>query len=162
MSLFPGKRFWPKHVTEQRGSVLALVVFFLPVAVVATGMVVDLGIMFCARKAVQAACDLGALAGVQMLDWDSLSEGVVMVEEASAEAVAKQVAAENLQSCQALFAETTIWATAKNPPQCLEPCVTVEARYKPGTYFLRFLPGFSQGVAMTWLSEAAVVERTVW
>ncbi len=146
----------------QKGGVLALVVLFLPIAVISTGMVVDLGIMFCARKAVQAACDLGALAGVQNLDWDSLAAGIVLVDQQQSEAAAVQVALNNLEGSGGLFSHIDVWASASNPPLRTEPCVTVEARFSPNTYFLKWLPGLSQGIAMTWLSEAAVVERTKW
>ncbi len=153
--------FVPCTRTE-KGGVLALVALFLPIAVVCMGMVVDLGIMFCARKAVQSACDLGALAGVQNLDWDSLAEGVVLLDIARGEATAVQIALENLQNTGGMFSELNVWAKASNPPWKEEPCVTVEARFSPNTQFLRWLPGLANGISMGWLSEAAVVERTIW
>ncbi len=147
---------------SQKGGVLALVALFLPIALISTGVVVDLGIVFCSRKAVQAACDLGALAGVQALDWDRLAEGIAVIDETLGEATAIEVATENLASYRALFSEVTIWATVKNPPSSADPCIAVEASFRPATFFFTWLPGLSEGLTMTWLSEAAVVERTEW
>jgi uncharacterized membrane protein len=141
---------------------MVLVVLFLPIAILTTGLVVDLGIAACAKKAVQAACDLGALAGAQALDWDSLSEGIVLIDPTSAQAIATQIAVQNMQACMALLSEITVWSTVRNPPLCQEPSVTVEAAYSPKAYFLRWIPGLYPGFHMTWVSEAAVVERTKW
>jgi len=54
-------------IEQTRGGVLALVALFLPIAVLCVGLVMDLGTVFFVRKAVQPACDLGVLAGVQEL-----------------------------------------------------------------------------------------------
>ncbi len=163
MSLCQGKaRTFRHRRRDQKGGVLALVSLFLPIAVICVGIVVDLGIMFCARKAVQSACDLGALAGVQNLDWDSLADGVVLLDTAQGEGVAVQVALSNLDDSGSLFHELSLCATASNPPSKAEPCVTVSAQFIPNTQFLKWIPGFTKGVTMTWLSEAAVVERTEW
>ena len=69
------RRLFLHLLRDSRGGVAVLVALFLPVAVLCVGTVVDLGAVFFARKAVEASCDLGALPGVQELDWDRLAAG---------------------------------------------------------------------------------------
>ena len=104
-------------IEQTRGGVLALVALFLPIAVLCVGMVVDLGTVFFVRKAAQAACDLGALAGVQELDWDLLAAGHVALRVDDVERIAAEVARENLESVELLVPELQIGAKAENLPQ---------------------------------------------
>ncbi len=68
----------------QRGAVTALVVIFLPCLLAAAALVIDVGVLLTARGQMAAAADMGALAGVQDLDYDLLAEGqVVIVPEAA-------------------------------------------------------------------------------
>lgn len=68
----------------QRGAVLALVIVFLPCLAAGVALVVDAGTLFVARSDLQAAADMGALAGVQDLDYDLLAGGDVVIKEADA------------------------------------------------------------------------------
>ena len=147
---------------ETRGGVLALVALFLPIAVLCAGMVVDLGTVFFVRKAVQAACDLGALAGVQELDWDLLALGTVALREGEAEAIAVEIADRNLEAVGALTYDVKISATALNPPAKAEPTVAVEVTYSVRLAFLKTVPGLGEGFDDRRASEASVVKRTEW
>ena len=147
---------------ETRGGVLALVALFLPIAVLCVGTVVDLGTVFFVRKAVQAACDLGALAGVQELDWDLLTMGTVAIREGEAEAMAREIAGSNLESVEALVQDVEIAATVANPPVKAEPTVAVTVTYSVRMPFLRTVPGLGQEFRDRRVSEASVVKRTQW
>ncbi len=149
-------------IRETRGGVLALVALFLPIAVLCVGMVVDLGTVFFVRKAVQAACDLGALAGVQELDWDLLAAGTVSLRGEEAEAFAREVTSDNLQAIEALVLDTHVSATVLNPPAKVEPTVAVSVTYSVRMPFLRTLPGLGEGFRDRRVSEASVVKRTEW
>ena len=160
-----GRRKYPgaRGLIEQtRGGVLALVALFLPIAVLCVGIVVDLGTVFFVRKAVQAACDLGALAGVQELDWDLLAVGHVAVRVDDVERIAVEVARENLESVELLVPELQITAKAENPPAREDPVVSVEAVYTVRTPFLRSVPGLGRGFQGRVTAEASVVKRTKW
>ena len=148
--------------TGERGGVLALVALFLPVAVLVVGLVCDLGVVFCVRKIAQAACDLGALAGVQELDWDLLAEGTVAINETGAQSAAIGVAQENLANLGGLAHVEAVYAVVSNPPACSEPNIvlTVTCRVRP-TY-LGWLPAFAEGIPLSIMAEASVVERTKW
>ncbi|MGE5578772.1 MAG: pilus assembly protein TadG-related protein [Bacillota bacterium] len=149
-------------IEQTRGGVLALVALFLPIAVLCVGMVVDLGTVFFVRKAVQAACDLGALAAVQELDWDLLALGTVSLRVGEAEAVAEEITGDNLEGIEALVRDVQVSATALNPPAEGEPTVAVTVTYSVRTPFLRTLPGLGEGFHDRRVSEASVVKRTEW
>ncbi|HHY11492.1 MAG TPA: hypothetical protein GX529_02565 [Firmicutes bacterium] len=180
MNLFPGKVFpQTKHsrprlarcklsmcelwqtANSQRGGAIALVILFLPVAVLSIGIVADLGVLFSARRLVQAACDLGALAGCQELDWDLLAKGTVSIDENRGRAKAIEYVEKNLESMESMFQEVNLRATVSNMPNC-EPAVTVQADVVVHTYFLRWVPGLGNGITITIISESSVVERTKW
>ncbi|HHW27406.1 MAG TPA: hypothetical protein GXX23_08780 [Firmicutes bacterium] len=141
---------------------MVLVALFLPVAVLVVGLVCDLGTVFCVRKLVQAACDLGALAGVQELDWELLAEGIVAIDEASARRVAIAIAEENLANLGGLAHVEGVYAVVTNPPDSPEPnlVLTVVCRIWP-TY-LAWMPAFADGIPLSIMAEASVVERTEW
>ncbi len=149
-------------IRDADGGVLAFVALFLPIAVLCVGMVVDLGTVFFVRKTVQAACDLGALAGVQELDWDALAAGTIAIRVEDGELMSQEVARENLVSAEALIRETRFFAVVENPPARAEPRVTVTAAYVVNLHFLRFIPGLESGFAGQVLAEASVVKRTDW
>ena len=149
-------------IEQTRGGVLALMALFLPIAVLCVGIVVDLGTVFFVRKAVQAACDLGALAGVQELDWDLLAVGHVAVRVDDVERIAVEVARENLESVELLVPELQIGAKAENPPAREDPVVAVEAVYTVRTPFLGSVPGLGRGFQGRVTAEASVVRRTKW
>ena len=153
---------WASILKETRGGVLALVALFLPIAVLCVGMVVDLGTMFFVRKAVQAACDLGALAGVQELDWDLLGLGMVVLRQVEAEAIAKEIADHNLEALEALVQDLHVSATVLNPPAKAEPTVAVAVTYSVQMPFLRTVPGLTEEFRDRRVSEASVVKRTEW
>jgi len=155
----PGVR---RIIEQTRGGVLALVALFLPIAILCIGLVVDLGTVFFARKAVQAACDLGALAGVQELDWDLLAVGTVSLKAAEAEAVAEEITAHNLDGLEALVRDVHVSAAVLNPPDIAEPTVAVTVTYSVRTLFLRTLPGLGDGFHDRRVAEASVVKRTEW
>jgi hypothetical protein len=155
----PGLRLLP---TSEDGAVLALVAVFLPVAVLTVGMVLDLGMVYFAKRAVQGACDLGALAGVIELDWDALALGDVRLNPIMGEAKAVQVASENISALGRVIREASISAHVFNVPDREEPTIRVECRFKVRTHFLGFLPGLGQGIPCFASSEGSVVRRTKW
>jgi hypothetical protein len=157
--LWPGLRLLS---TSEDGAVLALVAIFLPVAVLTMGMVLDLGMVYFAKRAVQGACDLGALAGVIELDWDALASGDVRIDPAMGEAKAVQVASENLEAFGGVIREVWLSAHVLNAPDREEPAVRVECRFKVRAQFLGFLPGLGDGIPCSVSSEASVVKRTKW
>lgn len=116
-------------IEDTRRGVLALVALFLPIAVLCVAMVVDLGTVFFVRKAVQAACDLGALAGVQELDWDQLAVGTVALRAGEAEAIAREITDHNLEVVDWLMQDVRISATVHNPPDLAEPTVAIALTY---------------------------------
>lgn len=149
-------------VEQTRGGVLALVALFLPIAVLCIGMVIDLGTVFFVRKAVQAACDLGALAGIQELDWDLLALGTVSLRVEEAEAMAREITGQNLEGIETLVRDVSVSATVLNPPAKAEPTVGVTVRYSVRLSFLGTLPGLGEGFYDRRVSEASVVKRTEW
>ena len=157
--LRPGRRLVS---TSEDGAVLALVAVFLPVAVLTVGMVLDLGIVYFARRAVQGACDLGALAGVIELDWDALASGDVRIDPAIGETKAVRVARENIEALGSAIREVFVSAHVFNAPDREEPTVRVECRFKIEAHFLGLLPGLDQGIPCFTSSEGSVVRRTKW
>lgn len=141
---------------------MALVALFLPVAIFSAGMVADLGMVFVARKAAQAACDLGALAGVLELDWDRLAQGQVMIREEDGEEMAAVVARQNLDSVLGLAELVSLRSSVSNPPEVPDPVVSVEVEYAVAVRYLKWLPGLRYGFRGRASSEASVVERTRW
>ncbi len=156
------KRYLGRRCANERGGVMVLVTLFLPVAVLLVGLVCDLGVVFCVRKIAQAACDLGALAGVQELDWDLLAEGVVAIDESSAQTVATGVAQENLGNLGGLAHVETVCAMVSNPPASVEPRLVLTATCRIRPTYLSWLPGFEDGIPISIMAEASVVERTEW
>ena len=140
----------------------ALVVLLLPVAILSIGMVGDLGVVFFARKAVQAACDLGALAGVLELDWDRLAAGQVAIREQEGRAVAADLTRQNLESVSRLVVIVSLSTSVQNPPVKSEPVLTVEANFRVRTPFLGAIPGLQADFEGRVLAQASVVKRTKW
>ncbi len=141
---------------------MALVALFLPIAVLSIGMVVDLGAVFFARKAVQAACDLGALAGALELDWDRLARGEVAIRDADGRAVATDVTLMNLQNVTGFVKVLSVSVSVQNPPSRVEPVLTVDARFRVRTPFLSSVPQLQAGFEGRAFSQASVVRRTKW
>lgn len=154
--LFPGEQ------SSEKGGVLALVALFLPVAVIVVGMVIDLGLIYTARKAVQAACDLGALAGAQVLDLDELALGNVLISDVRAQFVSLTTAYANMASLEHWLKDVCFEVTVYNIPDKDEPSVMIDAFFKVNARFLSFLPVFSDGVPFRLFAVASVVERTQW
>jgi len=144
------------------GGVVVLVALFLPIAVLCVGMVVDLGAVFVARKAVQAACDLGALAGVQELDWDRLAAGQVLIREEDGEGIADGITRENLRNVTGLVEVLSLSCSVRNPPQVAEASLSVEVRFRLKTPFLGSVPGLFGSFESKAYSQASVVRRTKW
>jgi Flp pilus assembly protein TadG len=155
----PGLQAFSK---SEDGAVLALVAVFLPVAVLTVGMVLDLGMVYFAKRAVQGACDLGALAGVIELDWEALAAGEVRIDPAMGEAKAVQVTNENIGALGNVVRDFSISARVFNTPDREEPTVRVECCFKVRAHFLGFLPGLGQGIPCFVSSEGSVVRRTKW
>lgn len=144
----------------QRGGVIAMIVLFLPVAVLSIGMVADLGLLFVSRKLVQSACDLGALAGCQELDWNLLAQGLVVISEERGKTTAVEIAWDNLRDMDNVIRDVCLNATVTNDVH--EPRVLVEADFRVQTFFIRYLPGCRNGISCFISSESAVVERKKW
>lgn len=146
---------------DERGSVLALAAMFLPIAVLAIGLVVDLGLVFAAKKAAQAACDLGALAGVQEIDLDLLAGGEVVIKDQEARFNALTTVHSNLEPYCGWFNNADIDVIVYNLPVREEPTVRVEARISVKVHFLKWL-ALNPGVTCTVVSEASVVQRDIF
>lgn len=157
MNLCPVRR----SVRDQRGSVVALFVLFMPVVLAVCGLALDLGILFTARKCVQGACDLGALAGVQELDWDALARGHILIREEDAVRRALEVAYSNMGCAGGLVFEPDLSARVYNPPFREEPCVIVEASFSVRSFFIHVFVPVKQQLFRV-LAEASVVTRTKW
>ncbi len=167
MSLCPGKvkklqSRAVKAAGNQKGSVVALVVLFMPVALACAGIAVDLGLLFTARKCVQAACDLGALAGVQELDWEALAEGRVVIREEDARNKALEIAWLNMANAEGLIEDVILSVSVYNSPSRMEPCAVVEASFGVRVHFTQWLFAQDQGRRFSVSAEASVVERTKW
>lgn len=145
-----------------RGSIAATVAAALPVMVICIGLVVDMGVMFTARRCVQGACDLAALAGVQELDFDALARGEVKVDEERGISRALEFAHANLEKYEALFTNPRITGVVKNPPEVQYPTLRLDARFTVKVRFLTILPSYKNGIEMQVISEAAVREREEW
>ncbi|MBE3519147.1 MAG: Tad domain-containing protein [Firmicutes bacterium] len=153
-----------------KGGVTLLVALYLPICILAMGMVFDLGLAFVVRQTAQAACDMGALAAVQELDWDKLAEGMVVINPAAARQQAADITFTNLAPLvrKGLVTEPVISATVSNPSGGAggagegEPAVMVQASMTVRTFFLRWLPGLARGIPITVRAEARCVERTNW
>lgn len=151
-----------KHVVKcEKGAVIALVILFLPMAVLSIGIVSDLGFLFAARRLVQGACDLGALAGCQELDWDLLAQGLVFINENEGQAAAIAIAQANLRNMESILQEVNLRAKVTNALN-QDPKVTVEANCRSQTHFLKWIPGLQQGIPFRIVSESSVVERKKW
>lgn len=81
----------------QRGGVATLVVLFLPCLLAGAALVIDGGVLLVSRAQVAAAADMGALAGVQDLDFERLAEGTVYILPGQAIADAEAWVAANLE-----------------------------------------------------------------
>lgn len=83
--------------SAQSGAVLVLVVAVLPVLVAAMALVVETGRLFVLARWVQAAADLGALAGAQEVDLERLAVGERCLDEERARKEAERVTEDNLR-----------------------------------------------------------------
>ncbi|HHT01188.1 MAG TPA: hypothetical protein GXZ96_00635 [Firmicutes bacterium] len=90
----------------ERGAIAVTVVLLLPVFLVVLGLVADAGYLFIARRGVQVAADMGALAGVQALDLDLLATGEIHLIDSAAKQTALAYAQENLTVQLADITET--------------------------------------------------------
>lgn len=79
-----------------RGAAGVLAVLFMPVLVAALAATLGLGRVSVLRCRMSQAADLAALAAVQCLDRDRLSEGEIVLVKAQARAVAQEYASANL------------------------------------------------------------------
>ena len=149
MNLYQDSGFWK----DQRGGVIVMVVLFLPVAILSLGMV--------ARKIVQSACDLGALAGCQELDWELLAIGELVLSEERGRAAAIEMAFNNLRDLRNGIKDVTLNAQVSNDAG-QGPRLFLEAEFKIQTVFIRYLPGCGDGFPCSVISEAAVLERQQW
>lgn len=64
-----------KMLGGARGSVMVIVALFLPIFVLALGLVLDLGVLFVQRQQATAAADMAVLAGAREIDLDRLARG---------------------------------------------------------------------------------------
>ncbi len=80
-----------------RGAAAALVVLFLPCLIACAALAADLGALLIARAEMRAAADMGALAGVQDLDYVALAEGEVLIVPENARADAEAWVRANLE-----------------------------------------------------------------
>lgn len=147
-----------------RGAAGTLVIAFLPVLLAAMAALAGLGHANFWRQRAHQAADLGALAGVQSLDFDQLAQGVVYLLVEQAMSVAEETARANLTggSPDAVTVNVTVLNTAdgpatdpvtgrihEHPTVCVQLTVTVQFRLGPVVWTQ----------AMTAHADAAVVPR---
>lgn len=65
----------PSLAWRRRGAAGTVLALLLPVVLASLALVADVGYLLWVRAALQAAADLGALAGAQELDLEALAEG---------------------------------------------------------------------------------------
>lgn len=88
-----------RRLRGERGAALALVALWLPAVALLVAAVVDVGYLFSLRAAVQAAADLGALAGAQEVDLSALaSRGELRLLEPDAGEAAARWTRQNLEA----------------------------------------------------------------
>lgn len=75
---------------------MVVVVLFLPVLLLSTGLVTDLGLLFVSRNLAYQAAELGALAGAQDVDLNALGQGRLVLLESRAADDASSYAWRNL------------------------------------------------------------------
>jgi len=78
-----------RRIRAQGGAAATLVVLFLPCLLACAALVLDLGSLLVVRAQLRVAADMGALAGVQDLDFELLGQGriVIRAEDARSDAV---------------------------------------------------------------------------
>ncbi len=81
-----------------RGSVVVLVLMLMPVLLLLSGLVLDMGTLFMARRSVYAAADMGALAGAEDLDLEQLAAGVRYLQPGPARRDAALWVRQNLEA----------------------------------------------------------------
>lgn len=99
-------------VADESGAAMALVVLFLPCLLAAAALVLDVGALLLARAEMRAAADMGALAGVQDLDFDRLARGEIVIREAEAAADAESWVRANLAGKSFVEPGTVVTAVA--------------------------------------------------
>lgn len=82
-----------------------LVVAFLPVLAAVMGLMVETGRLFVLSRGVQAAADMGALAGAQEVDLDRLAEGERFLDEERAKVQAERITRQNLRALGGVLGE---------------------------------------------------------
>jgi len=152
----------------ESGAAAVLVALFLPCLLACVALAVDVGALLLVRAEAQAAADMGALAGVQDLDYDLLGEGVVFIRPGEARSDAEAWVRANLaESPFVVPGSVTVTVTVVNTsgqPDGTCPvtgrtlsrptvCVLVRAAVR-----LPFLPGL-QPVIIRVHADAAVVGR---
>jgi hypothetical protein len=143
---------------SKQGSIVALFALVLPVSLLICGMVLDIGVLLGARQIAKAACDLGALAGLQEIDWELLEQGVLALHEEQAIKRAIEFAEENVRGSLANNARFYAQAYVKNG----EPCIRVLAEGSVRMSILSIIPQYRTRVPYSTFSEASITLRTKW
>ena len=100
----------------ERGAALFVVVLWLPILLLVTALVVDVGALWVARVQGQAAVDLAVLAAVQSVDWEALEEGTIQLVEEEAEAAARSYLTDNARALGgARPDEVEVWVINARP-----------------------------------------------
>ena len=142
----------PVRATEPRGSVIVLVVLFLPIFVLALGFVIDLGVLFVQRQQAVAAADMAVLAGAREIDLDRLARGERYLLPEAATASAREWFFSNLRAslgteAGAASAVVRVYnATQANPAsdpvtgrRLHDPTVCLAGEVPARLYFLAFI-----------------------
>ncbi len=138
--------------SSQRGSVVVLVVLFLPVFLLTLGFVIDLGVLFVQRQQAMAAADMAVLAGAREIDLDKLARGERSLLPEAATAAARQWFTSNLRASlgsEAEAAATVIHvynATQASPAtdpvtgrRLHDPTICLAGEVPARLYFLAFI-----------------------
>ncbi len=139
---------------DSGGAVTVMVVIMLPLFLLSLALVLDVGLLFITRTQAQAAVDMGALAGVQELDWDAAARGVLQLRPEEAERSAKEWTLRNLEALRRarpgpgdVFIKVEVYNASPDQPMTVRgtgrvistPTVRVEAKI-PTTLLLLSLP----------------------
>lgn len=138
----------------QEGASTVAVVIFLPVLLLVTGLVTDVGLLFVSRHLAYQAAELGALAGAQDVDLEQLAAGQVVLVESAARADAVDFARRNvavsfprLDLARSLQVQATVYNASRTVPVrhrltgriLTDPTVSVDISLNVPLHFLASL-----------------------
>ncbi|HEY3316593.1 MAG TPA: pilus assembly protein TadG-related protein [Bacillota bacterium] len=152
-----------------RGSVVVMIVLFLPIFLLLLGLVIDIGVLFVQRQGAYSAADMAVLAGAREIDLDRLARGERYLNPAEAESATRTYFASNLAaSLGSEASEATATVRVFNPPPgspardpvtgrlLADPTVCLSAVVPARLYFLAFI---TTSAPLRIHADASLLER---